>query len=99
MVAARSAWHPAAGHAGWRAAAQAAVGSSLVAAHSAANTAGALHPERGVRPALVVVLAPVADHDARLGQAGELLDVEQLVADAGVEATRRTGSATASRAR
>ena len=43
------------------------------------------HPERGVRPALVVVLAPVCDHDLRLGQAGELLDVEQLVADAGVE--------------
>jgi hypothetical protein len=35
---------------------------------------------------VVVVLLPVADHHARLGQAGELLDVEQLVADAGVEA-------------
>jgi hypothetical protein len=43
---------PLAGHAGWRAAAQAAVGSSLVAAHSAANTAGAFIPsaECGLRP-------------------------------------------------
>src|ERR1035437_5688856 len=31
------------------------------------------------------MLLPVGDHDARLGQAGELLDVEQLVTDAGVE--------------
>jgi hypothetical protein len=39
-----------------------------------------------VRPALVVVLAPVLDHHARLREAGELLDVEQLVADFPVEA-------------
>jgi hypothetical protein len=37
-------------------------------------------------PARVVVLAPVLDHHARLGQTGEPLDVEQLVAYAGVEA-------------
>lgn len=34
---------------------------------------------------VVVVLAPVLDDYARFGQAGELLDVEQLVADAAVE--------------
>ncbi len=33
---------------------------------------GGLHVERGVRPALVVVLLPVADHDLRLGL--ELID-------------------------
>ena len=58
---------------------------ALLAAQSAANAAGGLHPERGVRTALVVVLAPVADHDPRLGQAAELLDVEQLVTHAGVK--------------
>ena len=52
----------------------------------APNRAGRrLHRERGVRPSPVVILAPVADHHARLGQAGELLAVEQLVPDAGVE--------------
>jgi hypothetical protein len=35
---------------------------------------------------MVVVLAPVLDHHARLREAGELLDVEQLVADFPVEA-------------
>jgi hypothetical protein len=35
-------------------------------------------------PSFVVVLAPVPDHHPRPGQAGELLDVEQLGADAGV---------------
>ena len=33
----------------------------------------------------VVVLAPVVDDDAGFGEAAELLDVEQLVADAAVE--------------
>jgi len=33
-----------------------------------------------VRPALVVVLAPVGREDLRLGETGELLDGEQLVA-------------------
>src|SRR5439155_1255046 len=46
---------------------------------------GGAHPERGVRPSGVVVLAPVADHHARFGQAGELLAVQELVADAAVE--------------
>ena len=35
---------------------------------------------------LVVVLAPVGDHDLCLGEAGELLDGEQLVTHAGAEA-------------
>jgi hypothetical protein len=53
--------------------------------------------ERGARPSLVVILLPVGDHDPPLGQARELLDVEQLVPDVGVEALdervlpRRTG--------
>ena len=34
---------------------------------------------------VVVVLPPAIDHDPRLGQAGELLDLQQLVADARVE--------------
>ena len=36
-------------------------------------------------PVLVVVLALVLDHHARLGETGELLDVEQLVAHRGVK--------------
>ena len=60
-------------------------GGSL-AVHCGGEHGRGAHPERGVRPAVVVVLAPVADHHPRLGQAGELLDVEQLVAHAGVEA-------------
>ena len=59
--------------------------SVMLAAHSAANTAGVLILSAECGRRWVVVLAPVLDHDARLGQAGELLDVEQLVADAGVE--------------
>src|SRR3954471_4605185 len=43
------------------------------------------HAQRGVRPALVVVLTPVDDEDLGFGQAGEPLDVEQLVADPAVE--------------
>src|SRR5215207_6775441 len=42
-------------------------------------------PQRGVRAAVVVVLAPVLDDDLRFGQAGEQLDVEQLVANSGVK--------------
>ena len=38
-----------------------------------------------MRPALVVVLAPVADQDPGFGEARELLAVEQFVSDAGVE--------------
>jgi hypothetical protein len=34
-----------------------------------------------VRALVVVVIAPVGDHDLRLGQAREQLDPEQLVAD------------------
>jgi hypothetical protein len=37
-------------------------------------------------PVVVVVLAPVLDQDLCLGQAGEQLDAEQLVADATAEA-------------
>ena len=48
---------------------------------------------------MVVIVAPVGDEDAGFGEAGELLDVEQLVADAAVEGLKRTGSATARRAR
>ena len=59
---------------------------------------GGTHPERGVRSSKVVVLAPVADHHPRLGQAGELLDIEQLVTDAGVKLSTN-GSARASQAR
>ncbi len=44
-----------------------------------------LAAQRGVRPVGVVVLPPVLDDDAGLGQAGEQLKVEQLVAHAGVE--------------
>jgi hypothetical protein len=33
----------------------------------------------------VELLAPVLGEDLRLGEAGELLEIEQLVADAGVE--------------
>ena len=44
------------------------------------------HPERGVRPALVVVVAPVLDQDWRFGQAAEQLHRQQLVADAAAEA-------------
>ena len=53
----------------------AATADRLAAAHSRANRAGALMP----CPTVVVLLAPVADHDLRFGQAEELLDVEQLV--------------------
>jgi len=38
---------------------------------------------------VVVVLAPVGDEDLGLGEAAELLDREQFVADAGVERGRR----------
>jgi hypothetical protein len=36
----------------------------------------------------VELLAPVLGEDLRLGEAGELLEVQQLVADAGVEGLR-----------
>ncbi len=38
------------------------------------------HPERGVRPMLVVVLAPVLDQALRLGEAGEQLHSEHVLA-------------------
>ena len=47
---------------------------------------GGHHPERAVRLAVVVVLAPVLDQDLRLGEAGEQLHREELVADASAEA-------------
>jgi hypothetical protein len=46
------------------------------------ESGGCHHPERRVRPVLVVVAAPVFDQDSRFGKAGEQLDGEQLVADA-----------------
>ena len=39
-----------------------------------------------MRSAVVVVLAPVLDQDLRLGEAGEQLHREELVADASAEA-------------
>jgi hypothetical protein len=48
--------------------------------HAAANRAGALRAERGVRALLVVVLARVLDDDPCFQQAGERFEVEQLVA-------------------
>ena len=47
---------------------------------------GGHHPERAVRLAVVVVLAPVLDQDLGLGEAGEQLHREELVADASAEA-------------
>jgi len=44
------------------------------------------HLQRAVRSVLVVVDPPVFDQDLRLGQAGEQLHAEQLVADATPEA-------------
>jgi hypothetical protein len=46
---------------------------------------GCLVAERAVPSAVVVVLLPVADHDAGLGQAPENVDVQAFVADPGVE--------------
>jgi hypothetical protein len=39
-----------------------------------------------MRPVAVVVLAPVLDHDLGLGEAGEELDGQELVAEPGAEA-------------
>jgi hypothetical protein len=47
---------------------------------------GGHHPQRAVRPVVVVLLAPVLDQHLGFGQAGEQLDGQQLVADAGAEA-------------
>ena len=47
---------------------------------------------------MVGIDAPIADHDLRFGETGELLDVEQLVAHAGVEALE-SGKSSASRGR
>ena len=43
------------------------------------------HPKRRMGAALVVVLAPIVDEHPGFGDARELLAVEQLVSDAGVE--------------
>ena len=54
--------------------------------------------QRGVRPVGVVLDPPGLDQDLGFGQAGaELLDVEEFVADAAVEATRQRGSPRARR--
>jgi hypothetical protein len=49
------------------------------------RTRWGLHPEGGVRVVVVLVLAPVLDEDLGLGRARDLLEVQQLVADADFE--------------
>ena len=57
----------------------------VVLVQLAAYSAGVRSPEGGVRPVGVVLDPPGLDEDLGLEQGGELLDVEQLVADAAVE--------------
>ena len=77
MVAARSPGHP-------ETAAQGSLGGRRLARPGplGRERGWGAHPQCGVRAPEVVVLEPIPDHGLGLGQAGELLDVEQLVAHA-----------------
>src|ERR1700736_5712075 len=61
-------------------------GTDRLAVGAAGGVAGwGLVAQGGVPPVMVVVMLPVADDHAGLGQRPEAIDVEAFVADAGVE--------------